>query len=401
MASKKPADSNSVAMSNVKVKVEPGTSTAPLLKNIKVEPGLPGATTRLTSFRIPRDLTLGANIKSEKPKKVYTPNVNVQRNKKKDDGASVKKEIKPGRGRGRGRGQGERGRGRGKTPSNLIQSTGIFSEGITDLARGSRRSGGGYRESSSNSESRASFMEKPLLKFNQTIDKADEEEKLKSLLRDDFIDDGSEPFIENPPISLPLVDEGKLYKSESNSGVEMQTVPGEEEVDVKPIILSNGEAVMPSKLIKGNAKVQVDQKARNSVAQIIENQASSYILIQFPNCLPGLRTNDEPTDPRSRRQVEQSSPAVTETGGKSEFCTLGSLKGGLLGKIQICKSGKTRFLVGDNAMVVDVGSRPSFRQDLMAAKIDADNTNSELINLGRVTNTFICSPDWETMLASL
>lgn len=43
----------------------------------------PVPTQRLTSFRLPRDLTLGGNIKLEKPKKVYTPNVNVQRNKKK------------------------------------------------------------------------------------------------------------------------------------------------------------------------------------------------------------------------------------------------------------------------------------------------------------------------------
>lgn len=77
----------------VRVKIEPGTSdepstpstSVPLLErvtSIKTEPGLP--TQRLTSYRIPRDLTLGGNIKTEKPKKTYTPNLNVQRNKKKE-----------------------------------------------------------------------------------------------------------------------------------------------------------------------------------------------------------------------------------------------------------------------------------------------------------------------------
>lgn len=41
------------------------------------------STTRLTSFLAPRDLTLGGNsIKFDKPKKVYTPNLNAQRKKK-------------------------------------------------------------------------------------------------------------------------------------------------------------------------------------------------------------------------------------------------------------------------------------------------------------------------------
>lgn len=81
---------------DVQVKIEPGTSASSessvssvssvseRVRNIKVEPGLPITTQRLTSFRLPRDLTLGGNIKTEKPKKVYTPNLNVQRNKKKE-----------------------------------------------------------------------------------------------------------------------------------------------------------------------------------------------------------------------------------------------------------------------------------------------------------------------------
>lgn len=83
----------------VRVKVEPGTEVAgpstapppiipaiipPIAATIKTESGLPTSTTRLTSFKLPRDLTLGGNVKLEKPKKVYTPNLNVQRNKNKE-----------------------------------------------------------------------------------------------------------------------------------------------------------------------------------------------------------------------------------------------------------------------------------------------------------------------------
>lgn len=60
-----------------------------LLANIKIEPGTstPG---RLPSFRGARDLTLGAwgsgktNANDVKPRKIYKPNTNAQRNKNKE-----------------------------------------------------------------------------------------------------------------------------------------------------------------------------------------------------------------------------------------------------------------------------------------------------------------------------
>lgn len=83
---------------DIKIKAEPGTghesAQTPnlefpsLIKNIKTESGVPATTTaspsnRLTSFRVPRDLTLGGN-KVERPKKNYTPNLNVQRIKNRE-----------------------------------------------------------------------------------------------------------------------------------------------------------------------------------------------------------------------------------------------------------------------------------------------------------------------------
>lgn len=50
---------------------------------IKTEPGLitPG---RLSSFKAPRDLMLNnLNVNKQQPKKVFTPNLNVARNKNK------------------------------------------------------------------------------------------------------------------------------------------------------------------------------------------------------------------------------------------------------------------------------------------------------------------------------
>ena len=38
-------------------------------------------------------------------------------------------------------------------------------------------------------------------------------------------------------------------------------------------------------------------------------------------------------------------------------------------------------------------------QDLVAVKLEPDNSGGELINLGKVNNSLICSPDWESMLS--
>lgn len=79
--------------STVKIKQEPGLK--PKRANATVPAAVAAAaipatatvkTERLTSFRVPRDLTLGglANGRPVKPaanKKVYTPNLNAVRNK--------------------------------------------------------------------------------------------------------------------------------------------------------------------------------------------------------------------------------------------------------------------------------------------------------------------------------
>lgn len=400
MASDKPDNSSNVLPANVQIKVEPGTSMPIPLKSIKTEPGL-STTTRLTSFRLPRDLTLGGNIKTEKPKKVYTPNLNAQRSKKKDD-AAQNEPVKSGRGkdhnRGRGRGNDRgRDRGRGRGSSNLIQSSGIWSTGITSTA-GKRYSGGGGGGGSRDSDRSAQVtLEKPKLDLNRVVNKAEEEENLKMILRDDFIDDGEPLNLDNGPVILPMVNEAKLYKEEAKV-----KVPDKEEEDKKPILLENGE-ILPSKK-EAKYKVpkpdtEVKHQLLDTIPKIMEHEPNSYMLMQFPDCLPGLVGSAD--EPRPSRSNTGSYDKSNENTSQTEFCTLNSLKPGILGKLQILKSGKARLVLGENSLIVDVGSHLSFRQDLIAAKVDTENLSGELINLGPVNSTLICSPDWESMLAKL
>lgn len=402
MASGKSGNSSNSLPSNVRIKTEAGTSMPVPLTSIKTEPGLP-STTRLTSFRLPRDLTLGATIKTEKSKKVYTPNLNAQRAKKKEE--SVQNDsTKSARGRdhnrGRGRGSTDRGRdrGRGRGSSNLIQSSGVWSTGIT--ATTGRKSGGGYRDTDRDSKSTTSHLERPKLDLNRIINKAEEEEKIKLLLKDDFVDDGEPMNIDNGPVILPMIKEAKIYKDVKDIKIKVEEDETEEK-DKKPIILENGEAIPPKaepkvKILKSDIGVKDEVY---DIPKIVENKTNSYILIQFPDCLPGLVSSGD--DVRPTRSNATNYEKENDDKSKPELCTLNNLKSGILGKLQILKSGKTRLLLGENNLTVDVGSHLSFRQDLIAAKVDTENLNGDLINLGPVNSTLICSPDWESMLAKL
>ncbi|KAL1131472.1 hypothetical protein AAG570_011089 [Ranatra chinensis] len=181
--------------------------TLPL--TVKTEPG---TYKRLPSFRTPRDLKLSefkqtTNSNESKPKKVYVPNLNIQRRKTEESHSPAGSNDSSKLDRGR-RGE-ERGRGRGRRVPNLVQAgTGIFEQGLAASTKISRWSGGG----SSNS-SEPTYMQRPKLNLqdNVKINKEEEELVMKELMRDDFLNDPElEPDFDNCPIKLPL-QECKLF----------------------------------------------------------------------------------------------------------------------------------------------------------------------------------------------
>ncbi|KYN20750.1 PREDICTED: DNA-directed RNA polymerase III subunit RPC4 [Trachymyrmex cornetzi] len=391
MSSDNSVISNDTLHTNIRIKIEPGTSesepnmsepsTSALpstsfserVKSIKVEPGLPTTTQRLISYRLPRDLTLGGNIKVEKPKKVYTPNLNVQRNKKKDGPAiSVKTDlVKPKNSdRGRERGRGDRGRGRGDK-GNIIQSVGIWSDGlyVTPTARKSEGS-----RASSSTASTAKYSEEPKISTNKI--KAEEDRKLKNLLRDDFIDDAPEIDEKMCPLTLPRIRK------------DIHDMIDNDKIDKKPVISENGEII-------NEEKSRQDKKEELTISQIIESKANSYTLIQFPESLPGLVSSRE--EAGSKQSNNSNTRSENDNKAKTEFCILNNLRSGLLGKLEILKSGKARLRFGEMSFFVDIGVQQRFQQDLLAVKIDASQTG-ELVNLGSVSNKLICSPDFESIL---
>ncbi|KAL6425267.1 hypothetical protein ACFW04_009474 [Cataglyphis niger] len=327
---------------------------------------MPGRSTqRLTSFRNPRDLSLSG---SEKPKKIYTPNVNVQRNKKKDEATPIKVEAtKPNdidRGRGRGRGRGDSKHGRNKT--NIIQSVGVWSEGIYKTTP--TVSGRSYDSSSSRSTEK--YLEKSKLDTNKFITDT-EEEKFKKLLNNDLDDYGNPD--DKDPISLP-----RIIKKEFC----------DEEIDEKPIISENGEVINIKKEI-----LSEQNKEKVTISQIIENKTNPYILMEFPEW-QNLESNDEGS--KSKGSDDSNIYNENDNKAKSESHGLNSLKSGLLGKLEILKSGKTRLCIGEKYFFFDINVQKDFQQELLVAKVDTVSLTGDLINLGPVNSYLSCLLDIES-----
>ena len=98
--------------------------------------------------------------------------------------------------------------------SELIQTIGsVFSDGMGADGAIRRRFGGGG--GGGDGGGGGGGIERPkinLKSLDQKFDRAAEEERLKELLRDDFIDDLTTGSL--VPVQLPMIDTGKVFKEE-------------------------------------------------------------------------------------------------------------------------------------------------------------------------------------------
>lgn len=357
----------------IRVKLEPG---------IKMESNLP-STTRLTSFRM-RDWTLGGNTKKKQSSKVYTPNVNVQRNKK-DETTTTKVSVnvparsKDGdRERGRGRGGIGKGRGRGEK-ANLIQSVGVFSDGIytpsVKRSDSSSRSGS-YRDKTDIGK----YMEKPKVNLNKIASEEKDEKKLKELLHD-FIDDGPESDEKIDFLELPRI----VNKTE---------IVTDDEIEQKPTISESGKVISIKKENKHFAN-------RLTIPQLIENNTNSFTLIQFPATFQNLNCSSEELRSTRPSNSNTQNESTTKTKEKAEYSLLNNLNSGHIGKLEILKSGRVRMRLGEISFFVNASLQQKYQQDLIATKLDSISLNGDFINLGQVNSTLCCLPDVESMIKNL
>lgn len=370
----------------VRIKTEPGTSAAAL------------ATQRLPSLKPPRDLSLSSfgqgrlppNLVQTKNKKVYIPNLNVQRKKPTEDVPVKQENAKP---KEKFTAE-ERGRGRGRRGNFVQISSGVFAEGLAPGTRNSRSWGGG-----GSGEKKDNVLQIPRLKLENEIkvNKEEEENTVKELLRDDFIDDPSlEPDFENCPIKLPLKD-WKVFNVDQ---------------DNKPKIKQETEVKVKQEPGVYNEKQQVEMKEEKTckmktipeVVNSLRNEAQ-YMFLQLPSCMPGLKPEGETARPSATKSTVAAQSANTPPSENLESkpmdrCLLSTLSPGLIGRLQILKSGRCRLQLGDSKMWLELGTQVAFRQDLMSVELNPTTKTGNMVTLGPVSTRMIVSPDWEAMLTT-
>lgn len=307
-------------------------------------------------------------------KKKFVPNLNVQRKEAK---ASTEKpaDATPSSSSG-GWKKGPKANGRGFNKAELIQTSGtVFAEGMGSVADMKRRDGSRGGGGGGSSESRS--LERPKMNLNAKYDKAEEEKKLKDLLRDDFIDDLKSGNL--VPIQLPMVDTGKCFKEE-----QVKTEPLDKDDIIKSAKMKKNRILdsdddEDSVVVESKKAVITPPRKEPTLSELIHDQKGELLFFQLPDHLPGVPDIEKMEDGRASLKT-----------------VLQDLPEGYLGKIQVRKSGKAQLWISNMVFDLDIGTQVGFLQELYSIS-DLPTTpdpeaRGQMTNLGRVRNRVITMP---------
>jgi len=360
------------------IKVKPKPSLVRL--NGSPSPGFTGKQnlSKLCSFKAPRDLTLGAaQVKTEKKK--FVPNLNVTRNIKKENNSDTPKNKE-------NKGKQKKEKNVKKEKPALIQTTGsVFAEGIgaADAAARRKLSGAKYGGGGENVGNKTSSLDTGI------YNKEEEEERLKALMRDDFIDDLKSG--DCVPVQLPMVDTGKIFneiKAEKQEEIDIDIKLEPTETVRKNCMRldsdddSDPDDIKPPPPITSHLPADLHQ-SEQSVADLVKNKSEELFFIQMPDHLPGV------LDDEAER--------------KSKFIHLDHLEEGCIGKLQMRKSGACQLVLGDHVMNVQVGTKVGFLQDAVSVETCPDESSEDtrrgtMTVLGHVSQRLIVTPDWDNLM---
>ncbi|XP_040566644.1 DNA-directed RNA polymerase III subunit RPC4 [Lepeophtheirus salmonis] len=309
-----------------------------------------GGSRRLPSFKAQRDLTLGATQKNNTSKK-FVPNLNVRRKttanaaqsdpelEAKSTSSSQKKDH-----------HNNKSNDLRKKPQ-LIQMDSVFSEGTFESTKKQFRSGG---SSGSSRAATDELLEKPRPKYpKDELENELEKERLKNLLRDDFIEDIKVGG--TPPIQLPMIQTGNMFKDEDISEVKIE-----------------GQKKKYANVVPDDDKLT--PKVIKSVQDFMQSpENTDLFLVQLPDMLPGEKT-------------------------------IGSVGDGKLGTIEVRQSGQTRFILENgNELDLELGTQVGFLQDAVSVKLDEQTEDApsivgDMTVLGQVIHRLVVTPSWEALL---
>ncbi|XP_046972101.1 DNA-directed RNA polymerase III subunit RPC4 isoform X1 [Vanessa cardui] len=339
---------------------------------------------RLASFKAPRDLSLGG-LKPNK--KVFTPNLNVTRNKNKGPSTANSREHKRD-----DRHKKER-KNKTRNGSNIIKSSGVFSEGLGSVERHYSR------VSYSRDSDSAPTLQKPTIKVKDIvkIDNELEEKKIKEAFGDDVsYENESEDFKTvldvEAPVKLPM-DDGGWSKNQTKAAVKIK-----QEVVVKQEPTDDVDDALP--LVEETLKPDVKEVFEDTnVANLLRSDKPALILLQLSDTLPGRGGggDDEP-----RRKHDQPSTSGEDADKPVDNrCRLKDLEEGKIGKLRVHRSGRVTLLLGDTVFEVCSGTKASFYQEVVSAAVDEASRSANLVSLGALQHKLNITPHWQTMFDNM
>ncbi|CAH1404271.1 unnamed protein product [Nezara viridula] len=355
---------------------------------VKTEAG--AAFKRLPSFKQPRDLKLSQfsnPLAESRTKKVFVPNLNVQRKKQNEshEGSTENSNDK------RDRNKREE---RQRQKKNFVQGQGIFSEGLApQMKRFS--SGGRYSQESSGGGGGggSGSILKPKLKLNEPIkvDQNEEDLIMKELMRDDFIDDpGFLPDMDDSPVDLPLKKMEDLKVKDSKEDI--PKLKPEETAQVNGVRIKEEPPVPQPQVYKDEKPVDISELRTYTVAEILHNKAqdNNFTIFQIPNSIPRLKV-PEMAKPNKKSQKEEEEEEV-------ERCSLRSLPPGQIGTLQILRSGRARLLLGDVKLMFESGTQVAYQKELVSVDLNSTEKTGNIIHIGNLTTKILVTPDWGTLI---
>ncbi|XP_055696730.1 DNA-directed RNA polymerase III subunit RPC4 isoform X1 [Phlebotomus papatasi] len=358
----------------------------PTLVTIKTEPGLRThiKTERLSSFKMPRDLTLGGpgpgkTARGGSNKKIYTPNLNAVRHKNTDvktsrDTQHKKMTKSPQRERG-----GKVAMNRG----NLVQTMGVFSEGTAKSAKRHSESRYSSSERESLSLSRRSSASK-----KDTTQPVHGGRVIRDILDSSDEDDCTMDEDATMPVMLQAADRIVLSKDVVKE-VKVKVEPPDETISNAPTV---------STTIPFNTKLKSDPdgaKTPQSLEEIFGSKSSQLFLLQLPDTLPGTVLDTSKADSRKEGDDQDTSNTT------SPMNSLKQQDEGLVGKFVRYKSGKTKLVLGTSQFDLDVGIDTDFLQQLVSIDANPEQRSGNMYNLGKIQTKLTATPDWEHMFRNM
>ncbi|XP_057215384.1 DNA-directed RNA polymerase III subunit RPC4 isoform X2 [Triplophysa rosa] len=308
--------------------------------------------------------------------KTFVPNVNSVRKTK--DELQEETHTAPKKER-RDREDRQRERRRREKPQT-IQSHSIFEQGPADTYRKPGNWGG------SNPSNCDPALVTKCFNKEKVNTKDDDDEILQKLQRDDFLDDpGLKSDPTQRPIRLPLHQACNFLSTDAANTFKEETTP---------------DVLKPSRTARGASVSPQQPTVRELFEQLCVSEREELLFIQLPDVIPGQPKNSSSPEKKRNEVVkpaDKRSPHVKDQTEKTNVHVLSDFSEGLIGKLQIRRSGKVQLLMGNVTLDVSEGAAFTFLQQLVCVRLSEGRTGDMTV-LGNVTHKLVCSPDFETLL---